>query len=134
MGNKTGRPLKYETPEEMQKDIDSYFDSVKYEYEGREIFRPTVEGLAYALDMTRKSLIRYGERDEFSHTVKRAKQKVAMALENHLWGTAVTGAIFNLKNNFGWVDKQEVESVNIHKVVDYTELSDAELDELIKES
>ena len=130
---KTGRPPKYETPEEMQKDIDGYFKSVTWEVEGRELCKPTVEGLAYALDMTRKGLIDYSKKSDFCYTIKRAKQRIAIALENNLWGTAVTGTIFNLKNNFGWVDKQEVESVNIHKVVDYTELSDAELDEIIKE-
>jgi hypothetical protein len=116
-----GRPPKYKTPEEMQVDIDNYLDNTYIiDQSGNKIYRPTVEGLAYALNMSRKSLIRYSEKDEFSHTIKRAKQRVAMALEEHLWGNNVTGAIFNLKNNFGWKDKQEVEQsgqisvINLH--------------------
>jgi len=30
-------------------------------------------------------------------------------LEQKLYGNAVTGVIFNLKNNFGWQDKTEQE-------------------------
>ena len=30
-----------------------------------------------------------------------------MALEANLYNNAITGTIFNLKNNFGWVDKTE---------------------------
>ena len=35
--------------------------------------------------------------------------KVEEALEQRLYGNAVTGIIFNLKNNFGWQDKTEKE-------------------------
>lgn len=110
-----GRPPKYKTANEMQKDIDKYFESVTFinPDTGHELIRPTVEGLAYALNMDRSTLIEYGKNGEFSNTVKRAKQKVAIALENHLWGNNVTGAIFNLKNNFGWKDKQEVEQSGV---------------------
>ena len=47
--------------------------------------------------------------EEFSATIKRAKQKVEIHLEQRLASNAATGTIFNLKNNFGWKDKQEIE-------------------------
>jgi hypothetical protein len=98
-----GRPPKYSTPEEMQSDIDAYFDACTDENP------PLISGLAYHLDMATESLRRYGEDDQFSATVKKAKQRVEMAIEKRLFGTACTGPIFWLKNNAGWKDKSEQE-------------------------
>jgi len=99
-----GRPPRYSNPEEMQAIIDAYFaeriasDPPK---------PPTISGLAYALEMTTESLRNYENRDQFFATVKRAKQRVEMSLEERLDASAPTGAIFNLKNNFGWKDQQD---------------------------
>lgn len=116
-----GRPLKYNTPEEMQIVIDEYFNGDAWiEINDKPVFAPTIEGLAYTLDLDRKSLLNYSKKEEFFHTIKRAKQKVAIALEQKLYGNTVTGIIFNLKNNFGWKDKQEIEQsgkvevINLH--------------------
>ena len=112
-----GRPPKYNNKEEMQKVIDNYFSTDAFIKVGEStIFAPTVEGLAYALDMNRKTLLEYEAKDEFCNTIKRAKQRVAIALEQRLYGNNVTGIIFNLKNNFGWKDKieQDVTSNNTH--------------------
>lgn len=122
-----GRPPKYNTPEEMQRIIDLYFmacrahqteqteklDSLDEEekqiVDDIEDFFPTVSGLAYTLGMSTEALRNYGEKDDFLATVKRAKQRVEMSLEQRLAGQAVTGSIFSLKNNFGWKDKTESE-------------------------
>lgn len=100
-----GRPLRWTTPEELQKDIDKYFDECK------ETGVPlTITGLALALDTYREVLLNYQERDEFTDTIKKAKQKIENFAEMQLYNKDVptTGVIFNLKNNYGWVDKQEV--------------------------
>lgn len=100
-----GRPKKYPCVEDMQNKIDEYFnrcdeDELPY----------TVEGLAYALDLDRKSLLNYSKDQEFFHTIKRAKEKVLYRLsELSLAGklnSSVT--IFNLKNNYNYTDKQEI--------------------------
>lgn len=113
-----GRPTKFKTADQMQKVIDEYFDSVTVECNGVKSFRPTVTGLAHALDMSRSTLIEYSKKDEFSNTVKKAKQQVAIALESALYGTGVAGVIFNLKNNFGWKDKQEIDQTTKVTVVE----------------
>ena len=41
-----------------------------------------------------------------------ARQKVEHALEKHLYQGSVVGTIFNLKNNFGWKDKSEVDNTS----------------------
>lgn len=120
-----GRPPKYNTPEEMQEIIDLYFDVCKaneteYQFEipekhlslvsswGGPVI-PTVAGLSLALGMSRQALLDYEKKDEFLDTVKRAKQRIEAYIEQRLFGNNVTGVIFNLKNNFGWRDKQDVE-------------------------
>lgn len=101
-----GRPLKFKSVEELQNKIDAYFeycDSNNKPY--------TISGLACWLDTDRITLIRYEERDEFSNTIKRAKQKV----ENQFEERAICGeynptmAIFLMKNNFKYEDKVQQE-------------------------
>lgn len=106
-----GRPLKWKTPEEIQVLIDAYFETTPEE-------EVTITGLAIALDTTRETLMDYEHRDEFTDTIKKAKIKVQHAYEKDLRRKGRSGDIFALKN-FGWKDKQEVESsgnVNINLI------------------
>ena len=104
-----GRPPMYSDPEEMQELIDAYFASC----EERE--KPlTMSGLAYALGMDRRTLLDYSKRDAFLPTLKRARDRVNLYLEERLLSGQgqVAGPIFALKNNAGWVDKQEIREEN----------------------
>ena len=105
MSKKTGRPLKFATPEDMQVEIDKYFSLCEEKNQPS-----TITGMALALGfMDRQSLIDYSNRDEFSCTVKIAKSRVEESVERGLLkGYNPSGAIFNLKNNFKWNDKTEV--------------------------
>ena len=101
-----GRPPKYKTKEELEERIDRYFIECDREHEPY-----TVTGLALALDVDRKTLINYSEKDEFFHTIKKAKGKVENYLEKRLIkDSSATGIIFNLKNNYGWKDRQEIDA------------------------
>lgn len=109
MAHPGGRPLKYKTVEELQKKIDEYFkkcDSEKRPY--------TVTGLALALNVDRVTLLNYSNRDEeFFNTIKKAKGRIEAQLEEHLvdnYSGNTTGIIFNLKNNYGWKDKQDIDA------------------------
>ena len=100
-----GRPPKWTDPAKLQVLIDAYFD--KCDKTGKPY---TITGLAVALDTSRETLLDYGNKEEFSDTIKRAKVKIHKYAEEYLCsGKSATGAIFNLKNNWGWKDKQEVE-------------------------
>lgn len=128
---KYGRPRKYETPEQMQEIIEEYFKECE---ETKEV--PTITGLAFKLDMSRKSLLDYENSDSrgclknvdddmkesFSNTIKRAKAYIHSRYEQGLFdrGKAV-GAIFTLKNNFAWVDRVEQVVENKEIVVDIEE-------------
>ncbi len=112
--------LKYKSAEELQKGIDKYFK------ECDEKEKPyTMSGLAYSLDIDRTTLINYGERDSYSTLIKKAKQKVEQQLEeNALMGKGnSTFTIFNLKNNYGWKDRTEVE-VRKDPIEDLTPLAE----------
>lgn len=129
--NKVGRPVKYETPEEMQKLVDEYFEKGAYVEVGDKMeFRPTVTGLALALDLTREGLCSYSGKKEFSDTVKKAKARVELAIEQKLYGNSVAGLIFNLKNNFGWKDKTETEHSGM---IGLSDMTDDQLDRRINE-
>ena len=105
IGNKGGRPLKFQSVEQLQTLIDKYFE------ECDETGEPyTITGLADSLDTDRITLIRYQERDEFSNTIKKAKRKVERQFEKRsLKGEYnPTIAIFLMKNNFGYQDKVDL--------------------------
>jgi hypothetical protein len=100
-----GRPLKYETPEELEQAIEDWFQS----FEGKKGLYPTMSGLAYHLGFSdRQSLYDYKGRDAFSCTIKRALLRLESLHENNLFGTTSTGSIFWLKNR-DWKDKQETD-------------------------
>lgn len=104
-----GRPPKYNNAEEMQEKIDEYFKQCDEEYEPY-----TVTGLGLALNMSRQDLINYSNKDEFFDTIKKAKARVENYLEKRLiTNSSATGIIFNLKNNYGWKDKQENINVGV---------------------
>ena len=124
-----GRPLKYKTVDELKTAIDDYFETDAYiEMGENKMFAPTMSGLAYHLDLSRQGLLDYDGRDGFLDTIKRARNKVGVALEQRLYGNNVTGIIFNLKNNFDWKDKSELVTKDITD-----EVSDEDLNAKILE-
>lgn len=132
-----GRPLAYKTVAELQASIDEYFswcdNRIKqiHTKEGTEIAinHPapyTMSGLARRLDLSRQALMEYSHRDKFGDAIKAAREKVQEDVETRLMETSnQTGAIFNLKNNFGWKDKSEQDinaSVQVTPLVDLDKL------------
>ena len=103
---KGGRPLAFNSVEELEEKIDAYFKSddafiVSYidENEVKE-FAPTMAGLALYLNVDRKTIINYSNKEQYFHTIKKARSRIEAHLEKKLYGKNVTGLIFNLKNNF----------------------------------
>jgi hypothetical protein len=134
--NNVGRPLKFKTVKELEDKIQEYFESCfeevwedtdKRDEDGNLIYdlsgkvekehikvkkcvRPlTITGLAVALDTYRSVLLDYEEKDEYSNTIKKAKETIQNFVEERLFGGNVAGPIFNLINNWkGWSNKQEI--------------------------
>lgn len=103
---KVGRPLKFKSAKELQNKIDEYFaycDKHEKPY--------TITGLALALDTSRDILLNYEEREEFSNTIKKAKLKCQAYAEEQLFINRNTaGVIFNMINNYGWKNKQDIDT------------------------
>lgn len=91
---------------------------------------PSILWLCEYLDIYRWNLLEYEDQDEFRNTIKKAKQRIEKYNAEQLYRKEqVTGIIFNLKNNFDWKDKSEVDQ-NIKAEIN--NLSDLPTDELIK--
>jgi hypothetical protein len=134
MAHPGGRPLMFQSAEELQAKIDAYFASCweevwehitikdkqgniaedkwmqQFDREGKPLMklreRPTITGLALALDTTRATLMEYEERDnELSVIIKRAKTTVEYYYEQGAAAGEIHPAvgIFALKN-FNWTD------------------------------
>lgn len=120
--NKGGRPFKFTDPDKLDAQIEDFF---KWCNENKKI--PTVTGLAVHLDTDRLTLLHYENsldnpsydkldydvKVRLINSIKRAKQRVESEYEQALFNkNSAVGAIFTLKNNYKWVDKQEVEQTN----------------------
>lgn len=116
-----GRPLKFETLEILQAQIDDYFLVTPKD----EI---TWTGLALHLDTSRETLREYKERPEYVDSLKKALLRIENGYEVDLKKRGQAGTIFALKN-FGWTDKQEFEQKTVIKDerIDPAKLSDDEL-------
>ena len=102
-GNPNGRPPKFKDALTMEKAIAEYFARCQERERP-----PTMAGMALELDMSRNCLCEYAKKDDFSDIIIRWRQEIEIHLEERLDGAAPTGTIFNLKNNFGWKDKTEL--------------------------
>lgn len=105
---KVGRPLKIETPEQMEKILNEYFETTEEN-------KITITGICLALDLDKSNFYEYEKREGYRDIVKRARMIVENSYEISLRENGRTGDIFALKN-FGWKDKQEVENTTHNKV------------------
>jgi len=114
-----GRPLAFDSVEELEEKIEAFFKSedchiINYK-DGTEekIYAPTMSGLALFLGVDRKTITNYSNKEEYFPTIRKARARIESHLEKKLYGNNVTGLIFNLKNNFDWKDKSEVSQTNV---------------------
>ena len=121
MKNLGGRPLKFQSEENLIERINAYFDYCDRRILKRivnkngelvnEISTPySITGLASFLKVDRHTLVNYeGKSDGFFTAIKDAKAKIEASYEERgLIGEANPAVtIFTLKNNFNWKDRQE---------------------------
>jgi len=71
-----GRPLKFKALEQVEELIEEYFKTDAYMQMGdNTIFAPTMSGLAYHLDIDRKTLLNYSNKEEFFPHYKKSQGK-----------------------------------------------------------
>ena len=123
MSNPNGRPKTY-TVEAMSTKIDEYFiqrDKTEKPY--------TVLSMCLYLNICRDTLLEYQKLREYSDTILRAKSMIEGYAEECLFTVKnPTGIMFNLKNNWGYKDKQEIVTT-----INETKLTEAQIDAKLKE-
>ena len=132
---KTGRPPKYNTPQELQSKIDEYFKNVpEKEFVVNDdkikvVGVHTITGLILHCGFCdRQSFYAYEKKPEFSYTIKRARSRMEQHYEELIQGSTPAGSIFALKN-FGWRDKQELDlTMKEYKYVEYRDTSNSALE------
>lgn len=120
---KGGRPKAFDNPEELQTLLNNYFDYCDKDIETitdskgniKIVHKPyTMSGICVYLDIHPDTWSEYNKKSEYSETIKKARKKV----ENYCEENTMTGrlnpifSIFSLKNNFGWVDKIDINTTN----------------------
>ncbi|CAM4033188.1 terminase small subunit [Campylobacter armoricus] len=109
------------TKEELEQKIEEFFNIKKVikETKYETIYAPkTIESLAVFLGVTTKTLSVWEKDADFGEIVQMAKQRCASSIIEHsLIGTYTPSvSMFLLKNNHGYVDKQEIISDNLQKI------------------
>ena len=116
-----GRPRIYDTEEDLQQAVNSYFEFIKGEKQSmvaegglmretwvRDPEPATITGLALFLGFeSRQSIYDYAKDGRFSYIIKQSQLRVECEYEKKLSGDKPTGPIFALKN-MGWSDRQEI--------------------------
>lgn len=130
-----GRPLKFQTVEELDLAIQNYFAKqdphttsalveTGQDSKGNMLFdtrtvlteqKPyTMTGLARAIGVDRRTLLNYKNRDEYFPSIQGAIGRCAEYAEGNLFGPFANGAKFALINNYNgeyqpWSDKQNID-------------------------
>jgi hypothetical protein len=122
-----GMPKRFKDSEELQNAILKYFSHCEQEKK-----HLTMTGLAIALGFrNRSSLVAYEKEEgyEFAHNIiQYAKMKIEEYTEQRLHDPKanVVGAIFSLKNNWNWQDRQDIRVQNNKMVIKGFELIEPE--------
>ena len=140
-----GRPPKWTNPDLLADEIEKYFlacDARTKPFvtnKGVLIQVPepmpyTVTGLALWLGMSREGILGYETREDrcqFHDTLREAKLRIHNFAEACLWQPKIAqGMIFNLCNNWGWVQKSETTVNAIVAVTGVPPALQAKLDQL----
>jgi len=122
----------FNSVDELKTKIDNYFiycDTKPRPY--------TVLSMCIYLDICRDTLCEYAKLEGYSDTIKKAKARIEAYAEDILFTSKTpVGVIFNLKNNFNWRDKTEVESsgtLDTTSKVDLTGYSVQQLKDMLKD-
>lgn len=116
--NKVGQPLAFKTVKELDDKVEEFFTSDDayiiniVDGQDQKIFAPTISGLALYLGIDRRTIVNYSNKEEYFPTIRKARARIESHIEKKLYGNNVTGCIFNLKNNFGWKDKSEIDNTS----------------------
>lgn len=153
-GGKVGCSGVFRTPEELQRAVDSYFESCysyKYDKYG-ELIRDrngqivkvqtkpfTMTGLASYCKTTRATISAYGRGTYdnegcYSIIIRRAKQRIEEYAETRLYDKdGYNGARFVLDSGFGWATQKEIAEINKMNVESLVKQEEFKLKKMLAE-
>lgn len=114
-----GRPLKYQNAQELENEINQYFKMCQHER-----LIPGICGLANYLGISRNTLLRYekdSDKEDYNEIIERARTTIESVNEQILYSKNNSGAIFIMKNNFGYNAEQKTHNVNENVDIPYEE-------------
>lgn len=104
--SKMGRPLKFQDPIAFDKMVDKFFDMCD-----RDNKKPTIEHLAVHMGCFDQTITDYENRPDYSASVKKAKERcLNWLISAGLEARNPAMHIFLAKNNYGYKDKQEIDT------------------------
>jgi hypothetical protein len=107
-------PYEIKTKEDLITTIELYFNTIVDQETA-----PTFTGLAMMLGITRTRLINLPTNNSFTPIIERAKQVITDWAEKQLFmPKSAAGVQFWLKNNDGWVDKQDISITKPKTMID----------------
>lgn len=114
------RPLKFKTADELEAKIQEYFDwcdnRIKTFYSDKTNQEVTynnpapytMSGLAFFLDVDRRTLVNYSKREPYFPLIARARARIEQDLETRMYESRTPqGLMFGMKNNFTWIDESK---------------------------
>lgn len=99
------RPAYWTEPEQLQKRIDEYYQDCR-----QRGVALTFAGLAAFLEVDRKTIYNYGQKDAFFPTIKKAKQKIEASWEEHSFTKDANASSIFVMKNYGYTDRQEIDT------------------------
>lgn len=116
LGLIVNKKRKFATADELREAVDDYFN-IKL----AENCPFTITGLALHLGISRQTLLNYEKKypgTEYAEIIEEAKLRIEEFVEECLFRNRIptSGVIFNLKNNFNWREKQEIDCSGEMKV------------------
>jgi hypothetical protein len=97
-----GRPPIWSSPEQLQNQINLYYEDCKSRNAPL-----TIAGLAVGMNVDRQTVYNYAKKDEFFDIVKKAREYVLASWEEVAITRGNAGTIFLMKN-YGYTDRQEI--------------------------
>ena len=125
MSKPLGQPKKWPVPEALEADFASYIEDCR-----NTRYFPTVVGFCVFCGVTRECFYHYkSSYDAYSDTIKRIEDSLeATTIQKLMDARNPAGAIFYMKNKFGYADKQEISA----SITQNSVPSEAELETKLK--
>jgi len=82
---KVGRPLAFNSAEELERKIDEYFnsdDAYLISSDETKIYTPTMSGLALHIGVDRRTIVNYTKKEEYFPTIKKARARIESHYES----------------------------------------------------